>query len=248
MLQHQAHPVRMDPTWYDALASELAAPYMRELMQYLASESKNGKVIYPGGSDYFQALNLTPLPKVKVVILGQDPYHGPGQAHGLCFSVQPGVPPPPSLVNIYKELNADLGVPPPEPLHGCLESWARQGVLMLNCVLTVEHGLPGSHAGRGWELFTDRVIALLNEHTDGTVFVLWGAYAQKKGKHIDRKRHLVLTSAHPSPLSAYRGFFGNRPFSRINAYLASLGKAPIAWELPPIKTPIKKAPKRPRQS
>jgi uracil-DNA glycosylase len=168
----------MDPTWHEALASELTAPYVSELMQFLALETKNGKVIYPSGSDYFQALNLTPLPEVKVVILGQDPYHGPGQAHGLCFSVQPGVPPPPSLVNIYKELNSDLGIPPPDPLHGSLESWAKQGVLLLNCVLTVEHGLPGSHAGRGWELFTDKIIALLNEHTKGTVFLLWGAYAQ----------------------------------------------------------------------
>ena len=244
MQQHHAHLFSMDPTWHKALASELTAPYIKELMQFLALEAKNGKVTYPHGSDYFQALNLTPLPEVKVVILGQDPYHGPGQAHGLCFSVQPGVPPPPSLVNIYKELSADLGISPPAPMHGSLESWARQGVLLLNCVLTVEHGLPGSHAGRGWEHFTDKIIALLNEHTKGTVFVLWGAYAQKKGKHIDRKRHLVLTSAHPSPLSAYRGFFGSKPFSRINDYLTSQGKLPIDWQLPPTQQNPPQTPRR----
>lgn len=227
-------PVQLDPSWKAVLGEEFTAPYMRDLRTFLEQEYSNGKVIFPAGSEYFQALNLTPLPEVKVVILGQDPYHGPGQAHGLCFSVRPGVPPPPSLVNIFKELKADLGITPPSPPHGSLESWARQGVLLLNCVLTVEQGLAGSHAGRGWERFTDRIISILNDGASNLVFVLWGSYAQKKGQFIDRKRHLVISSVHPSPLSAHRGFFGSKPFSQINEYLITRGKTPIDWQLPPL--------------
>ena len=169
---------------------------------------------------------------VKVVILGQDPYHGPNQAHGLCFSVLPGVPFPPSLLNIFKEINQDLGVPMPD--HGCLQSWAEQGVLLLNATLTVERNRAGSHQGRGWEQFTDRAVQLLNEQRQGLVFLLWGSYAQKKGQFIDRQKHLVLEAPHPSPLSAHRGFFGTRHFSRTNDYLAQQGQAPIDWRLPPL--------------
>jgi uracil-DNA glycosylase len=178
----------------------------------------------------FNALNSTPLDQVRVVILGQDPYHNPGQAHGLCFSVLPGVAPPPSLLNIYKELERDLGLLP--PAHGCLQSWAEQGVLLLNAVLTVERFKAASHQGKGWERFTDRIVSVLNERKDGLVFLLWGAYAQKKGQIISRKRHLVLESAHPSPLSAYRGFLGNGHFSKTNIWLGEHGQAPINWQLP----------------
>ena len=171
-----------------------------------------------------------PFDRVSVVILGQDPYHNPGQAHGLCFSVQPGVEPPPSLLNIYKELLRDTGFTPPP--HGCLEHWAQQGVLLLNAVLTVERSKPASHQGRGWERFTDRVVAQLNEERTALVFLLWGSHAQKKGQHIDRKRHLVLESPHPSPLSAHRGFLGNGHFSAANAWLETHGKPPIDWQLP----------------
>jgi uracil-DNA glycosylase len=176
----------------------------------------------------------TPFEKVKVVILGQDPYHGPGQAHGLCFSVRPGVKPPPSLKNIYKELKTDVGIQTPD--HGYLISWADQGVLLLNSVLTVREGEAASHQKKGWEQFTDRAIHLLNEKRENIVFVLWGAYAQKKAQFVDRKKHLVLESVHPSPLSASRGFFGTRPFSKINKYLESKGLDPINWELPPLRT------------
>jgi uracil-DNA glycosylase len=245
MTQGGPRPIQLDESWKTALADEFTAPYMRDLRSFLEREYASGKVIYPAGREYFQALNLTPLPKVKVVILGQDPYHGPGQAHGLCFSVRPGTPPPPSLVNIFKELKSDLGIAAPNPLHGCLESWAHQGVLLLNCVLTVEHGQAGSHAGQGWERFTDRVIEVLNQSRSGLVFVLWGSYAQKKGQFIDRQRHLVLTSAHPSPLSAYRGFFGSKPFSIINEYLISHGQTAIEWQLPSLG--IAPRPKAPRQ-
>ena len=188
-------------------------------------------MIYPPGPEIFAALDATPLPQVKVVILGQDPYHGPDQAHGLCFSVRPGVPPPPSLVNIFKELHADLGITAPN--HGCLEAWTHQGVLLLNSVLTVERGLAASHARQGWEQFTDRIIEVINTQRTGVVFVLWGAYAQKKGAAIDRNRHLVLTAVHPSPLSAHRGFAGSKPFSKINAYLKQHGEEAIDWQLPP---------------
>ena len=224
--------LRLETTWKQHLADEFAKPYMRNLKAFLVQEISAGKTIYPLGSQYFHALERTPFPKVKVVILGQDPYHGPKQAHGLCFSVQPGIKPPPSLLNIYKELNDDLGIPIAN--HGYLESWAEQGVLLLNSVLTVERGQAGSHQNRGWEKFTDKIIAELNEKKDGIAFVLWGAYAQRKGRVIDRGRHLVIESPHPSPLSAHRGFFGSRPFSKINDYLRAQGKEPINWQLPEV--------------
>ncbi len=217
-------------TWRDVLQTEREKRYFQELLAFVEQERQRGKVIYPKNSDVFNALALTPFSEVKVVVLGQDPYHGPNQAHGLCFSVRPPVPPPPSLVNIFLELKADLGIE--RPSHGCLESWARQGVLLLNAVLTVEADRPGSHAGKGWETFTDRVIQELNQRCSNLVFLLWGAYAQKKANHVDRARHLVLEAPHPSPLSAHRGFLGCRHFSKTNAYLVSLGKNPIDWRLP----------------
>ncbi len=221
--------VALEPGWKRELAAEFSAEYMARLRAFLLTEKQAGQVVYPRGSDIFNALNFTPFEQVNVVILGQDPYHGPGQAHGLCFSVQPGVAIPPSLGNIYKELHADLGVIPPK--HGHLESWARQGVLLLNAVLTVRAHEAASHAGQGWELFTDAVIDRLNRDREHLVFLLWGSHAQKKGAVIDRKKHLVLTAPHPSPLSAHRGFFGCRHFSQVNAYLQKHGKAPIQWAL-----------------
>ncbi len=218
-------------SWRQALKKEFEKEYMIQLRNFLAQEKTAQKTIFPKGSEYFAALNETPLEKVKVVILGQDPYHGPGQAHGLCFSVRPGVKPPPSLQNIFRELQSDLGIEP--PLHGCLKSWAEQGVLLLNATLTVEAGRAGSHQGRGWETFTDQIIALLNERREGLVFMLWGSYAQKKGQFIDRKRHLVLEAPHPSPLSAHRGFLGCRHFSKANTYLQSQGQEPINFSLIP---------------
>jgi len=220
----------LDPSWQQALSAELAKPYMRSLQQFLDCEKQLKKTIYPKESEIFAALKLTPLANVKAVILGQDPYHGSGQAHGLCFSVRPGVPPPPSLVNLFKELRTDVGIVAPQ--HGCLEAWARRGVLLLNSVLTVEAGAAASHAGRGWEAFTNHIVDVIATQRDGVAFVLWGAYAQKKGTAIDQKGHLVIKSAHPSPLSAYRGFFGSRPFSQINDYRRSQGKEPIDWSLP----------------
>lgn len=218
------------PSWQPALKAEFDAPYMQQLRQFLRAEKDAGKVIYPHSSNWFHALEATPLDQVKVVILGQDPYHQPGQAHGLCFSVLPGVKTPPSLVNMYKELETDLGITPVG--HGYLESWASQGVLLLNAVLTVEDSKANAHKGRGWEQFTDAVITAVNEHCEQVVFLLWGSYAQKKGAVIDRGRHQVLHAPHPSPLSAYRGFFGSRPFSQANQYLEQVGKAPINWQLP----------------
>ena len=191
-------------------------------------------MIYPPGKQIFSALDQTAFENVKVVILGQDPYHGPGQAHGLCFSVAPGVQKPPSLQNIYKEIERDLGIAPSQ--NGCLLAWAQQGVLLLNAVLTVEHAQAGSHQGKGWELFTDRIVSLLNEQREHLVFMLWGSYAQKKGAIIDRHRHLVLESPHPSPLSAHRGFFGNKHFSSANRYLTEHGVSPINWQLPDTTT------------
>lgn len=221
--------VRLHGSWYQRLKDEFAAPYMRDLRSFLLGRVKQKAVVFPRPSEWFAALDAVPFEDVKVVILGQDPYHGPGQAHGLCFSVQEGVPIPPSLVNIYKELNADLGITPVKT--GYLMPWAKQGVLLLNSVLTVEAGQAASHQGKGWETFTDRVIHKLAEERDGLVFVLWGSYAQKKGAFIDRDRHLVIESPHPSPLSAHRGFLGSRPFSKINQYLVQNGKTPINWQL-----------------
>nr|WP_228073629.1 uracil-DNA glycosylase [Kordiimonas pumila] len=224
--------IKLEESWKAALAPQFAKDYMQKLRAFLKAELGAGKTIFPKGAEYFAALDTTPLENVKVVILGQDPYHGPGQAHGLCFSVQPGVQPPPSLVNIYKEMKEDLGIT--QPAHGCLTPWAQEGVLLLNSVLTVEAHKAASHQGRGWETFTDAIIAELNERHDHLVFILWGSYAQKKGAKIDRKRHLVITSPHPSPLSSYRGFFGSKPFSKANAYLEAHGKTAINWQLPEI--------------
>lgn len=224
--------IRLEESWRIRLADEFAKPYMTQLKSFLKAEYAAGKVIFPKGSEYFAALDLTPFERVKVVILGQDPYHGPGQAHGLCFSVKPGVEAPPSLVNIYKELKDDLGLAPPD--HGFLEAWAQQGVMLLNAVLTVERGRAASHSGKGWELFTDRVVQVLNAGRQNLAFVLWGSYAQRKGAIIDRKRHLVVASPHPSPLSAAKGFFGSKPFSKINRYLEATGQTPIEWALPPV--------------
>ena len=202
---------------------------MKDLRASLVSRGKSGVTIYPPPENWFSAFNLTPFNEVKVVVLGQDPYHGPNQAHGLCFSVLPGVPVPPSLRNIYKELKEDVGV---EPVgHGHLETWATQGVFLLNSVLTVEHGAAASHQGLGWEVFTDAVIEALNTRTANTVFMLWGGYAKRKGQMIDQNRHLVLQCAHPSPLSV-RGFTGCRHFSKANEYLINCGKEPVDWQLP----------------
>src|SRR5690554_4790486 len=216
--------------WDEWLADEFRQPYMRQLAEFLVAEEQAGKVLFPPRHLCFNALNSTPLGNVRDVILGQDPYHGPGQAHGLCFSVRPDVPPPPSLVNIFKEIESDLGIVPPD--HGCLQPWAEQGVLLLNSVLTVVQGQAGAHQGKGWETFTDRVIETVNRKGDGVVFLLWGNYARKKGRHIDRSRHLVLEGPHPSPLSAYRGFFGCKHFSRANEWLRGQGHAPVCWALP----------------
>ncbi len=219
--------IKLIPSWKSRLASEFSQPYMVALRQFLLERKRQGAVIYPPGDLIFNALNSTPFEDVKVVILGQDPYHGPGQAHGLCFSVKESVALPPSLVNIYKELSNDLGVEP--PASGNLQHWAEQGVLLLNAVLTVERGQAGAHQNKGWERFTDRVVGLLNESHDPIVFLLWGSYAMKKGAVIDRNRHLVLTAPHPSPLSAHRGFFGCRHFSKANEWLERHGRNPIDW-------------------
>lgn len=222
--------IKLEESWKQALAGEFASPYMASLKHFLQEERQAGKVIFPRGSEYFRALDLTPLGRVKVVILGQDPYHGEGQAHGLCFSVRPGVRIPPSLVNIYKEMEDDLGVPPAR--HGYLEYWAKQGVLLLNSVLTVERSLAASHQGKGWEKFTDAVIARVNEQESPAVFMLWGSYAQRKAAFVDTRKHLVLKAPHPSPLSAHNGFFGSRHFSKANEFLIAHGIAPIDWRLP----------------
>jgi uracil-DNA glycosylase len=227
-----ADDVKLHESWKAPLADEFAAPHMKALKAYLLERKAQGARIFPKGGEYFRALDLTPLESVKVVILGQDPYHGEGQAHGLCFSVQPGVRPPPSLGNIYKELESDLGIA--RPRHGFLEHWARQGVLLLNSVLTVEMGRAAAHQGQGWERFTDAIIRLVNAQPEPVVFLLWGAYAQKKAAFVDGSRHLVLKSAHPSPLSAHNGFLGSRPFSQANAFLEAHGRTPIDWSLPDI--------------
>lgn len=223
--------MKLEASWKARVGSYLERPEMLALAEFLRAEKRAGKIIYPPGSKIFAALDTTPFEQVKVVILGQDPYHGPGQAHGLCFSVPPGVPPPPSLLNIFAELQREPGIPRPD--HGCLLPWARQGVLLLNAVLTVERGMAGSHAGKGWEGFTDACIDALNREREGLVFLLWGSYAQQKGKLIDPSRHRVLKAPHPSPLSAHRGFIGCGHFVRANEYLGHQGKAPIDWALPP---------------
>ena len=222
--------IKLDRLWKEVLLSEFDKDYMKNLKNFLVSEIKKKKVIFPRGSQFFTAFNQTPLDCVKVVILGQDPYHGPQQAHGLCFSVRPGVSPPPSLINIYQELKSDLGFSPPR--HGYLLNWAKQGVLLLNATLSVEAGRAGSHQGRGWEAFTDQAITVLNEQKENLVFMLWGSYAQKKGHFIDSHKHLVLKAPHPSPLSAHKGFLGCKHFSQANAYLEKNGLSPVDWSLP----------------
>ncbi|HET6805750.1 MAG TPA: uracil-DNA glycosylase [Frateuria sp.] len=227
----EAERIRLEPSWRARLGEYLERPEMRALADFLRAEKRAGKVLYPPGPEIFNAFAHTPFDKVRVVILGQDPYHGPGQAHGLCFSVRPGVPVPPSLGNVFAEIERDLGLPRPD--HGCLTPWADRGVLLLNSVLTVEQGRAGAHQNKGWEGFTDAAIAALNREREGLVFMLWGAYAQRKGRLVDPTRHLVLSSVHPSPLSAHRGFIGNGHFSAANRYLESRGEPPIDWSLPP---------------
>lgn len=220
--------IKLEESWKGVLLPEFEKPYMVHLREFLLQRKAAGATLYPPSPLWFNAFNHTPFDRVKVVIIGQDPYHGPGQAHGLCFSVQPEVRIPPSLINIYKELESDLGVC---NTTGTLTSWSDQGVLLLNAVLTVEAGQAGAHQGKGWESFTDAAIDHLNRERDHLVFILWGAYAQKKGQRIDRNRHLVIESPHPSPLSAHRGFFDSRPFSRTNDYLVEHGVKPIQWQL-----------------
>jgi uracil-DNA glycosylase len=226
--------VRLHESWKQRLAPALAAPAMQSLREFLLAEKRAGKRIFPPGPCIFAALDETPFETVRVVVLGQDPYHGPGQAHGLCFSVLPGVPVPPSLANIFAEQQRDLGLA--RPAHGCLLSWARHGVLLLNAVLTVEQGRAGSHQGRGWESFTDAVVQELNREREGLVFLLWGSYAQRKGQIIDARRHKVLRAPHPSPLSAHRGFLGCGHFSAANQYLQQRGQPPVDWRLPDLAT------------
>ncbi|MEZ5571667.1 MAG: uracil-DNA glycosylase [Halioglobus sp.] len=230
MTETGSKPIALEPSWLVPLAAEFEQTYMQELRAFLQAEKHAGKRIFPAGNEFFNAFNHTPLDRVKVVILGQDPYHGEGQAHGLCFSVQSGVAVPPSLQNIYKELHAELGLPIPS--HGNLTAWADQGVLLLNSVLSVESGRAASHQGRGWEQFTDRVIEVINRERDGVVFMLWGSYAQRKGAIIDTARHCVLKAPHPSPLSAHRGFFGCGHFVAANDYLRRRGLSAIDWRLP----------------
>ena len=217
-------------TWSDLLKNEKQQAYFQETLDYVEQRRQQGVTVYPPKSEVFNAFRTPEFEQIKVVIIGQDPYHGPEQAHGLCFSVKPGIKTPPSLVNMYKELATDIdGFTIPN--HGYLQTWAEQGVLLLNTVLTVEDGQAHSHKHLGWERFTDKVITLLSEHNEGLVFLLWGAHAQKKGKAIDQSKHCILTAPHPSPLSAHRGFFGCRHFSRANDYLESIGKKPIDWQV-----------------
>ena len=222
--------IQLEQSWLRELVAEFDQPYMHALKSFLLEQKTAGKRIFPVGDEFFNAFCHTPLDKVKVVIVGQDPYHGEGQAHGLCFSVKPGVPIPPSLKNIYKELQSELGIPIPD--HGHLTSWADRGVLLLNSVLSVECARAASHQGQGWETFTDRVIDVINRKREGVVFMLWGSYAQRKGAIIDTSRHCVLKAPHPSPLSAYRGFFGCGHFVEANDYLVSRGEVPVDWSLP----------------
>lgn len=226
-----AERLRLHESWKERLGAEFEQPYMRALGDFLRAEMRAGKQIYPRGARIFAALDNTPFDAVKVVILGQDPYHGPGQAHGLCFPVLPGMPLPPSLQNIFAEIERDLGLPQPE--HGCLLPWARQGVLLLNAVLTVEREIAGSHQGKGWERFTDACVAALGRERENLVFLLWGSQAQAKGRLLDHRRHRLLRAPHPSPLSAYRGFIGCGHFSQTNAWLAEHAQTPIDWRLPP---------------
>ncbi len=222
--------VKLEPSWLAQIGAEFDKPYMAELKQFLIDERAQGKTILPPASLWFNAMNSMPFDKLKVVILGQDPYPTPGHAHGLCFSVMPEVKPlPKSLLNINTELKDDLGID--NSHNGYLQSWADQGVLLLNAVLTVEQGKPNSHQGRGWETFTDAIIQTINDQKEHVVFILWGAYAQKKAAHIDTRKHHIIKSPHPSPLSAYRGFFGSKPFSRTNQYLQAHGQTPINWQL-----------------
>jgi len=233
MERQDHHPSSSQATWKDVLAHELRLPYFAELMEFVEQERASGVPIYPSRENVFNALAKTPFSKVKVVIVGQDPYHGPGQAHGLCFSVQKGVRPPPSLQNIFKEMETDVGAPIPS--HGCLESWADQGVLLLNATLTVRQGTPMSHHGKGWERFTDTVIAQLCLRPEPVIFVLWGRSAQEKCQNVIAstliQRHPVLTAAHPSPYSANAGFFGCRHFSKVNHLLKENGQEPISWAI-----------------
>lgn len=233
--------VKLHSDWLAAIGGEFEQPYMAALKAFLADERARGKAIFPRPRDWFAALDATPPQDVRVVILGQDPYHGPGQAHGLCFSVQPGVRVPPSLVNIYKEMQADLGIPPAR--HGYLKHWAEQGVLLLNNCLTVEAGMAASHKGKGWERFTDAAVAAVAADPAPKVFILWGSHAQRKAANVpglgNDGPHLILRAPHPSPLSAHNGFFGSRPFSKANDFLAAHGRGTIDWRLPdnPVETP-----------
>ena len=228
--EFESSVIELESSWRKRLQADLDSEYMAQLRDFLREQKALGKTVYPAADKTFAALNAAPFDSVKVVILGQDPYHGPGQAHGLCFSVMRDIQVPPSLRNIYKELASDVNFVP--PTHGCLIEWARQGVLLLNSVLTVEESLAASHKGKGWERFTDSIVNHLNDEAESIVFILWGNYAQKKGAMIDRERHLVLQSAHPSPLSASRGFYGNHHFSKSNEYLQAQNKVAIDWQIP----------------
>jgi len=229
MQEQEASKVELESGWKTMLQAEFDKPYFKTIKNFLKQEKAGGKIIYPPGPLIFNAFNLTPFDKVKVVILGQDPYHGPGQAHGLCFSVQKGVKPPPSLVNIYKEMRSDLGLEP--PTHGCLQQWTEQGVFLLNAMLTVEKDLPASHQKIGWQNFTDAAIAALSKNRTNLVFILWGAYAQQKIELIDQTKHFIIKSPHPSPFSADKGFFGSKPFSKTNNWLEQHHLEKINWQL-----------------
>ncbi len=218
--------VKIEESWKKVLSDEFNSEYFNRITEFIKNEYKS-TLVYPPASKIFQAFNLCPFEKVKVVILGQDPYHGPNQAHGLSFSVEKGQPKPPSLINIYKELESDLGIKPPN--HGELTHWAEQGVFLLNAILTVKASQPGSHQNVGWQQFTDAVIRTISDQKEHVVFILWGSFAQKKAELIDRSKHLIITSAHPSPLSAHRGFLGSKPFSKANEYLVKNGLEPISW-------------------
>ena len=228
-LNTQSINPQIEESWKKVLADEFTLPYIIELKKFLVQEKMLGKTIYPQGNKIFAAFDYTPFDKTRVVIIGQDPYHGVGQANGLCFSVSDGIKPPPSLVNIFKELATDLGIPIPN--HGNLEKWAKQGVLLLNATLTVEANLPGSHQGKGWETFTGKIIQKLSKEKENLVFLLWGKFAQEKKALIDESKHCILKAAHPSPLSAHAGFFGCRHFSKTNEYLVSKGIDPVNWSL-----------------